>query len=329
MGSPYTPVTFSGIGGTPPYTFTASGLPNGLTLTSSGLLSGTPAAGTQGTSKPLFTVTDSTSLCVAPFDSCPYIATFTRSLTIGPPLSISRPSSLSAGTIGVAYAPVIFVASGGSGAGYTWSATGLPPGMSIDASSGALGGTPTAAGIFNPHFTVMDSGNTTFSVYLSLIVNSLSSLRFVGPGSLSAGTLGVAYGPVTFQASGGTGYAWSATGLPPGIGIDSSTGVLGGTPTALGTFNAQFVLTDSASDTFSINLPLTINPVGCTYGLSAGGQAFPAEGGNGIVSIAAAAGCAWSISAPPTWITLTSAMSGAGDRPGAAGCPAPWPPTPS
>ena len=314
VGSAYGPVAFSGLGGSAPYTFTASGLPNGMTLTPSGVLSGTPGAGTQGTSNPLFTVTDSTSQCIAPFDSCPYVATFTRSLTIGPPLSITRPSSLSPGTTGVAYAPVIFAASGGSGAGYTWSATGLPPGMSIDPSTGGFGGTPTAAGIFNSKFIVTDSGNTTFSVNLPLTINSVSSpLRFIGPVSLSAGTLGAAYGPVTFVASGGTGYTWSATGLPPGIGIDSSTGALGGTPTALGTFNPQFILTDAANDTFSVNLSLTINPAGCTYALSAGGQVFPAAGGSGSFSITAPAGCAWSVSGAPVWITLTSPMSGAGN----------------
>ena len=313
VGSVYGSVTFSGLGGTPPYTFTAAALPNGMTLTPSGLLSGTPGPGTQGTSNPLFTVTDSTSQCIAPTDSCPYVATFTRSLTIGPPLNITRPSSLSAGTVGVAYAPVIFAASGGSGVGYTWSATGLPPGMRIDSSTGSLAGTPTTAGIFDPQFMVTDSGTTKFSVGIPLIVNSVSSpLRFVGPLSLAAGTLGIAYGPVTFVASGGTAYTWSATGLPLGMSIDSSTGALEGTPTALGVFNPQFVLTDAANDILSVNLSLTINPAGCSYALSAGGQIFPAAGGTGSVSLEAPAGCAWSVLGAPAWITLTSAMSGTG-----------------
>ena len=142
-----------------------------------------------------------------------------------------------------------------------------------------------------------DSANTTFSITITLMINSPSSpLRFVGPLSLAAGTVGVAYSPVTFVASGGTGYAWSATGLPPGMGIDSSTGVLGGTPTALGTFNAQFVVTDAASDSFSINLPLTINPVACNYALSAGGQVFAPAGGSGSVGLTTPAGCGWSVS---------------------------------
>jgi len=186
--------------------------------------------------------------------------------------------------------------------------------MIIDPSTGALGGVPTAAGIFNPQFNVTDSGNTTFSVHITLPINSVSSsLRFVSPLSLPAGIIGLPYGPVTFTASGGTGFAWSATGLPSGLGIDSSTGVLGGTPTALGTFNAQFVLTDAASESFTVNFPLTINPPGCTYALSAGGEVFPVTGGSGSVSITTAAGCTWNVSGAPSWITFSSEMSGAGN----------------
>jgi hypothetical protein len=97
------------------------------------------------------------------------------------------------------------------------------------------------------------------------------------------------------------------------MGIDSSTGALGGTPTALGTFNAQFVLTDADGDTFSVTFPLAIDPAGCTYALSLGGQVFPAAGGSGSFSVTAPPGCAWSVSGAPAWITLTSAMSGTGE----------------
>jgi hypothetical protein len=311
-GSAYAPVTFSGIGGTAPYTFTASGLPSGMTLSPSGVLSGTPGSGTPGTSNPLFTVTDSTTLCVQPFDSCPYVATFTRSLTIGPGLHITSPSLLSAGTVGVAYGPVMFSASGGSGAGYTWSATGLPPGMGIDSSTGSLGGTPTASGLFNPQITAHDSTNATFTLSLTLPI--ISGTGIISPLVLSTGTAGVPYGPVMFQASGGTGYTWSATGLPPGMSIDPSTGALGGTPTIPGVFNPQFSAKDSTNATFNIILALTIIPAaGCSYALSPGGQVFPMAGGSGGISIIAPAGCGWNVSGAPAWITFTSAMSGTGN----------------
>ena len=187
--------------------------------------------------------------------------------------------------------------------------------MLIDPVTGSLGGTPTVApGIFNPQFTVKDSGNTTFSANIPLTITSVSSpLVITGPISLAAGTTGVAYGPVTFLAVGGTGYTWSATGLPPGMGIDPSTGALGGTPTVTGAFSPQFLVTDTANDTFSLSLSLAINPPGCNYMLSSGGQVFAAAGGSGSVDITAAPGCAWIVSAAPLWMTFSSDMSGTGN----------------
>ncbi len=313
VGSAYGPATLSGSGGTAPYTFSATGLPNGLNISLSGSLAGTPGSGTQGTYTALFTVTDSTSACVAPFSTCPYSGTFTRTLTIGPALSISSPSVLSVGKIGVAYGPVPFTASGGFGSTYTWSATGLPPGVGIDPTTGVLAGTPTAYGVFNPQFSVHDSTNATFSVNIPLNISSGTGI--VSPLSLSAGIAGIAYGPVTFQAAGGTGpYTWSATGLPPGMGIDPSTGALGGIPTLPGSFNPQFTAKDSTNATFVINLPLAITPsAGCNYALSAGGQVFPVAGGSGSFGVTAQAGCGWSVSGAPAWITLTSPMSGTGN----------------
>ena len=313
VGSTYGPATLSGIGGTSPYTFSATGLPNGVTVSPSGSLTGTPAAGSQGTYTALFTVTSSAGACVAPYSTCPYSGTFTRTVTIGPAVRILTPTSLPNGKIADAYGPVAFTATGGVGNSYTWAASGLPPGLSINPSTGALAGTPTASGVFNPQFTVHDSGNGTFNVSLPLSITSGAGI--ISPLSLSTGVAGAPYGPVTFQATGGFGpYTWSATGLPSGISIDPSTGALGGTPTLPGNFNPLFTAIDTASTAFVINLPLAITPsAGCSYALSAGGQVFPVAGGSGSFGITAQAGCGWSVSGAPTWITVTSAMSGSGD----------------
>jgi hypothetical protein len=88
-----------------------------------------------------------------------------------------------------------------------------------------------------------------------------SSLQITGPASLATGAVGVAYGPVTFTATGGVGgYSWSATGLPNGLSV-SAGGVLSGTPAvdSQGAYSPQFTVTDSSDDTASVTLPLRIN----------------------------------------------------------------------
>jgi hypothetical protein len=69
-------------------------------------------------------------------------------------IQITPPSGvLPDGTSGAAYAPVTFTTAGGGAflPPFTWSASGLPPGLAMS-SGGTLSGTPTQAGTFD--FTV-------------------------------------------------------------------------------------------------------------------------------------------------------------------------------
>ena len=82
VGMSYGPVTFAASNGVGGYSWSASGLPSGLSFSSSGVLSGMP--GSQGSSNPMFTVTDGAGTT----------ASATLSLTIGnsaPSLSITVP----------------------------------------------------------------------------------------------------------------------------------------------------------------------------------------------------------------------------------------------
>jgi hypothetical protein len=83
-------------------------------------------------------------------------------------LSIST-MSLQSGALSTAYSASM-VATGGTGP-YDWSASGLPPGLSISASTGAITGTPTGSGNFTASITVTDASTPVVSVTTSLAIS--------------------------------------------------------------------------------------------------------------------------------------------------------------
>jgi hypothetical protein len=99
----------------------------------------------------------------------------------------------------------------------------------------------------------VNPGSTTISATLSGISGSTGLTVQPAPltistTSLPSGTQNLAYS-VTLVASGGTPpYMWSiASGLPPGLTLNSSTGVISGIPTIVGTYNFTAQVTDSGN----------------------------------------------------------------------------------
>jgi hypothetical protein len=78
----------------------------------------------------------------------------------------------STATVGTGYSAQQAMAATGGTTPYSWSVSGQPNGMSMNASTGALYGTPTVSGPFNITVTVQDSGNPqqTASKLLTLTV---------------------------------------------------------------------------------------------------------------------------------------------------------------
>lgn len=135
--------------GTAPYTWTqlSGSLPPGLSMDSAGDITGTPTA--TGTYSFSVLVTDSTSPAAQ-------TATATLSITVRQPLAITT-TSLPDGTTGTSYsAPV---AATGGATPYTWAITSgtLPAGLTLDAGTGVISGTPTGTGPSTFTVTVTDS----------------------------------------------------------------------------------------------------------------------------------------------------------------------------
>ncbi|HYI13087.1 MAG TPA: PKD domain-containing protein, partial [Thermoanaerobaculia bacterium] len=177
------------------------------------------------------------------------------SVSLDPPTAIA----------GVRYETRQPLAATGGTIPYTWSATGLPNGVSMNASSGALSGTPGTSGSFTVVVSVRDSSipqktaskNFPFTVATATQPLSITSTAFDPPSA----TVGVGYGANTsLAATGGTTpYTWSATGLPNGMQMDANS-TLFGTPTASGSFTVTVAVKDSSTPqkSASKNLTLTV-----------------------------------------------------------------------
>ncbi|NGN66501.1 hypothetical protein G5C51_21685 [Streptomyces sp. A7024] len=138
---------------------------------------------------------------------------------------------------------------------YTWSASGLPAGLAIDAGTGTVTGTPTAEGTHAVKVTATDKDGKSGSTAFTWTVGGTSGgdPLLTDPGSQTV-YIGK---PVSLQlaATGGTApLRWSATGLPAGLSIDPATGKVTGTPTTWGTAGSRVTVTDreGKADTLDI-----------------------------------------------------------------------------
>lgn len=161
-----------------------------------------------------------------------------------------NPGSLPAAFVASAYSQTVTGAGGNNGPYvFTITAGSMPAGLTLS-SAGVLSGTPTASGTFNFTIKATDSsgapGPYSGTQAYTLTVNPPAALVLPAT-ALAGGTLGSVYSAALNPATGGTApYSYARTGgaLPGGVTL-SSAGVLGGTPTALGTFNFTVTATDS------------------------------------------------------------------------------------
>lgn len=132
----------------------------------------------------------------------------------------------------------------------------LPPGLSSN--SEGITGTPTKAGISS--FTVQVTDDLDSSVSKKVRMRVFNALN-IPTRNLRKGKVGKKYNAVLKATGGKKPYIWSlfAGSLPEGLSLKSSTGKITGTPTAPGSSNPAFQVTDALGNTVSKSLSLDIN----------------------------------------------------------------------
>lgn len=184
-------------------------LPTGLTLDSDGKISGTPKKAGKFT----FTVT-------AQSDSGKTSKRFT--IQVFDPVTITT-KSLKDAKINKSYS--VTIRAKGTRP-FTWSAEGLPNGLSINAKTGRISGKPTSAGKFTVKVSAENSAGTVtqnFSLNVKGIAPKIS-------GTLAKATLSEQYSS-SLKVTGTWPITYSISGtLPEGLTFDTSTGKISGTP---------------------------------------------------------------------------------------------------
>lgn len=168
-----------------------------------------------------------------------------------PPTITLAPTTIANPTVGVAYSQSIAAAGGAAPYTYAISAGSLPAGLTLS-SAGTVSGIPTAGGTYNFTITATDSsagsGPFTGSRGYAITVDAPTLVLSPASGSLTTGSVGVAYSQ-SFTASGGTApytYAITSGSVPAGLSL-ASNGTLSGTPAVAGSYNFTVTATDSST----------------------------------------------------------------------------------
>jgi len=250
--TPYT-VNLAGIGGSTPYTWSwvavapSVSLPAGLNLVGN-QITGAPTVA--GSYRFRVTLTDASG------------AAATADYTLNVTSVTINTSALKAWTQGVDYTQGIaqtLTGTSSSGTALTWTlanATSLPPGITL-AADGAITGTPTQSGTYTFTVKATDTVGNSSTKDLNIIVNPAPAMLNT---TFPAGNIGATYNQTIARSGGTAPLAWSVSGaLPPGLSLDTTSGVISGVPSSSGTSTFTIQVTDATGKSVSQVYSITIN----------------------------------------------------------------------
>jgi large repetitive protein len=257
VGTPYShTVAWKPGNGCPPYTYAVVGgeFPPGLSLSSDGHITGTPTkAGTY-----TFYIRQTDNCGPEGEGNAPFVITIQSG---APPLAVTT-STLLTGEGDLPYSATL-TASGGGSAQQAWTVTAgqLPPGLTLS-SNGTISGTPTTAGTYTFTATV---SNGTSSSSKSLTLTVIPGLAVNASPTMPTAEVRTSFTASVAEIFGLTGgappYRFApVSGFPFGIGFDSATGTIFGSPREPGIFNLVILITDANQASKQVTVSLRVIP---------------------------------------------------------------------
>jgi hypothetical protein len=205
-------------------------MPPGITLSATGYLVGTP------------TTLGSWSVSVTVKDSLGRNDTETMTISVISPPTLTQPAN-GKNHVGDTVSQTLAATNGV--APYTYKVTGQPTGLTAT-TAGVISGTVTTVGSYTVTGVVSDTNGQSSSKTWTHTVYPVVALAAIPDQTM---TLGSAVTATAVGSGGGAALTYAATGLPTGVLINATTGVITGTPLVPGRYLPKVTVSDGLGGT--------------------------------------------------------------------------------